>query len=388
MRAKFCTHTVMALVSLMVLGITEVTLAQTTTTTSTTTKKSSKKSSKKEEKKAEAATAPVATTPATATTPEEKKEEKKEEVKADNPHKFSGYIGFDYLFEPLVEDTKATSDLQDATGNSNAVSVLEKDYKKQRAIVYPGFSYTYNKKWTAGFFPEFRYNNGHQTGGYPTNPGRLEYARSIIYLGRKALLNEQDHGVNLEVGYVRRLFNKGVFPTNNGNHRLRAVVGKKINDKVNVSVFNEVLYNATKKWTNSAWKFNYNLKPTVNISFTEKLSLTIMYDTITAWYHRSLPNKNKKDFVSENYHILTYTLNDTYSVGNTFKYNYSYNRDGNPDQSFLLAPFTTINLTPTTSLSFEVAWTYSQSNDSGNGLAPRENFHQYPDLAIYFFQSF
>lgn len=380
MRAKFCTHTVMALVSLMVLGITEVTLAQTTTTTSTTTKKSSKKSSKKEEKKAETATAPVATTPAPATTPEEKKEE----TKIESPHKFSGYVGFDYYFEPLYPDDHGASD------------TLEKEYKKQRAIVYPGFSYTYDKKWTAGFFPEFRYNNGHQTGGYPTNPGRLEYARSIIYLGRKALLNEQEHGVNLEVGYVRRLFNKGLFPTNGGNHRLRTVVSKKVSDTFNFSIFNEVLYNATDKWTNTSWKFIDNIKPTLNFTLSEKLSLSLIYDINISYFHRDLANQERIDMTSENHHIITYTVNDKYSVGSDFKYNYNIHRTGAKNYSpfasstagLVLAPFVSFNLTPTTSLSFELSWVYNKYNDTEEGFAPARNFHQYPDLAIYFFQSF
>lgn len=377
MRAKFCTHTVLALVSMMVLGITEVTMAQTTTTTTTTTttkKESSKKSSKKEEKKAETVVAPAAPV---AAAPEVVSQEVRnaEAAKVESKHKFSGYIGFDYYFEPLADDDQGLE------------PVLEKEYKKQRAIVYPGVTYTYNKQWALGFYPEFRYNNGHQLGGYPTNPGKMEYARSIVSLMRKGVLNEKEHGVNLEMGYVRRLFNKGVFPTNYGNHRFRTVLSKNVNDSFNFSIFNEVLYNATEKWANTSWKFIDNIKPTLNFTFSEKLTFSMIYDINVSFYHRDIKDQHKKDFTSENHHILTYALNDTYSVGTDLKFNYNYNRKGNPDQSLIFAPYTTINLTPATSLSFEVAWTYSAANDGEDGFAPRKNVHQYPDLAIYFFHS-
>lgn len=334
MRAKFCTLAKMAYVGLLILAISNGAQAQTTTTGTAAS-----------------------------------------EVKAESLHKFSGYIGMNYLFEPLANDDLAQ------------VSVLEKEYKKQRAIVYPGVTYTYNKEWALSLAPEFRYNNGHQDGGYPTNPGRLEYARSLISLMRKGILNEKEHGFNFEAGYVRRVFNKGVFPTNSGNHRLRTVLSKNVNDKFNFSIFNEILYSATKKWTDSSWKFIDNIKPTLNFTFTDKLTFLMIYDVNVTFYHREQVNKHKKDFTSENHHIVAYTLNDTYSVGSDFTFNYNYNREGNPDQSLVLAPYTTINLTPATRLSLEASWTYNAANDSETGFAPKRNFHQYPDLAIYFFHS-
>lgn len=339
-------------------------------TTTTTTKKEAKKTAKKTEVKTEVVKAeevkPVEV---------KKEEEKKEEpAKVESKHKLSAYWGFDYVAEPLTDDILSSP------------NVLEKEYKKQRAIVYPGITYTYDKKWALGLYPEFRYNTNHQTGGYPTNPGRMEYARAIISLMRKGVLNEKDHGVGLEVGYVRRIFNKGVLE-NNGNHRLRTVFSKTINDKVSVSLFNELLFNATEDWTDTTWKFIDNIKPRVNVALTEKLALTFVYDINVSFYHRDQVGKHKKDFTSENHNIIAYTINDKYSVGTDFKYNYFYDRSGNPDQSLIIAPYTTVYVTPTTSISFEVAWTYSQANDNYDGFAPKRNFHQYPDLAIYFFQT-
>lgn len=342
MRAKFCTLTKMAYVGLLILAISNGAQAQTTTTGTAAS-----------------------------------------EVKAESLHKFSGYIGMDYVFEPLANDDLAQ------------VSVLEKEYKKQRAIVYPGVTYTYNKEWALSLAPEFRYNNGHQDGGYPTNPGRLEYARSLISLMRKGILNEKEHGFNFEAGYVRRVFNKGVLPTNSGNHRLRTVLSKNVNDKFNFSIFNEVLYSATKKWTNSSWKFIDNIKPTLNFTLSEKLSLSLIYDVNIAYFHRTLANQNKTDLASENHHIITYTISDMYSVGSDFKFNYGIYRNGvanfnpnnEPTPGLVLAPFVTLNLTSATSVSFEASWTYNQYNDSEEGFAPKRNFYQYPDLAIYFFHS-
>lgn len=350
--------------------------------TTTTTKKEAKKSAKKTETKTE-----VVKTEEVKPVEVKKEEEKKEEpAKVESKHKLSAYWGFDYVAEPLTSDPASRN-------------VLEKEYKKQRAIIYPGITYTYDKKWALGLYPEFRYNTNHQTGGYPTNPGRVEYARGIISLMRKGVLNEKDHGVGLEVGYVRRVFNKGVLE-NDGNHRLRTVFSKTINDKVSVSLFNEILYNATKNWAkatlnndtgvydNNQWKFIDNIKPTVNVALTEKLALTFVYDINVSFYHRDVNQvAHKKDFTSENHNIIAYTINDKYSVGSDFKYNYFYDRSGNPDQSLIIAPYTTVNVTPTTSISFEVAWTYSQANDDYDGFAPKRNFHQYPDLAIYFFQT-
>lgn len=358
-------HLSLLMVVVLGMGLQAPAMAQTTTTT--TTKKEAKKTAKKTEVKKEEVKAeevkPVEV---------KKEEEKKEEPKVESKHKLSAYWGFDYVSEPLSDDPNS--------------AVLEKEYKKQRAIVYPGITYTYDKKWALGLYPEFRYNTNHQTGGYPTNPGRMEYARAIISLMRKGVLNEKEHGVGLEVGYVRRVFNKGVLE-NDGNHRLRTVFSKTFNDKVSASLFNEILYNATKKWNDNTWKFIDNIKPTVNVALTEKLALTFVYDINVSFYHRDQVGKHKKDFTSENHNIIGYTINDKYSVGTDFKYNYFYDRSGNPDQSLIIAPYTTVNVTPTTSISFEVAWTYSQANDGQDGLAPRRNFHQYPDLAIYFFQT-
>lgn len=358
----------LSLLMVVALGMGLQAPVQAQTTTTTTTKKEAKKTAKKTEVKTEEVK------PVEVKKEEEKKEEKKEEAKVESIHKFSAYWGFDYVAEPLADD------------NLSSPNVLEKEYKKQRAIIYPGITYTYDKKWALGLYPEFRFNTNHQTGGYPTNPGRVEYARAIVSLMRKGVLNEKDHGVGLEVGYVRRIFNKGVL-NNNGNHRLRTVFSKTFNEKINASLFNEILYNATEDWTDSTWKFIDNIRPTVNVTLTEKLSLRFIYDVNISFYHRDQVNKNKKDFTSENHHIVVYSINDKYSVGTDFKYNYFYDRSGNPDQNLLIAPYTTVYVTPTTSISFEVAWTYSQANDNYDGFAPKRNFHQYPDLAIYFFQT-
>ena len=386
-------------------------------TTTTTTKKEAKKTAKKTEVKTEVVKAEEVKPVEVKKEEEKKEEEKKEEEKKEEPKaitpvivshsssrsfnlktdiaslrandpkdslvKYSAYWGFDYVSEP----------------QASVGGVVNKDYKKQRAIVYPGFSLTYDKKWNYGFAPEFRYNNGYQTGGYPTPKGRLEYVRGLFNITRKNVLNEKDHGFNLDVGYVRRVFNKGVL-NNNGNHRLRTVLSKTVNDKINFSIFNEILYNATDNWAkatlnndtgvydNNQWKFIDNIKPRVNVTLTEKLALTFVYDINVSFYHRDVNQvPHKKDFTSENHHIIVYTINDKYSLGSDFKFNYSYDRSGNPDQSLIIAPYTTVYVTPTTSISFEVAWTYSQANDNYDGFAPKRNFHQYPDLAIYFFQT-
>ena len=383
MRAKFCTHTVLAVVSTLILGVSEVTLAQTTTTTAptATTKKSTKKATKKEEKKATSEV--VAPTPVTPTAPAAvaTTETKKEESAPESLHKFSASIYAEYYAEPLENDPNSAE--------------LEKEYKKQRGLVIPGFRYTYNKQWVVSLSPEFRYNNGHQNGNYPTNPGRVQLARGIIYLGKKGVLNEKDHGVDLEVGYVRRLFNRAVI-NSDGNHRFRTILNKNVNEKFNFNIFNDFMYNATRKWSNGSWKFLDNLIPTFNIIFSEKLTLTIFADNNISYFHRKMPGSNRFDYTVENQNILTYTINDTFSAGPNLKYYYSidkngvsnYNADNQPTPTTIFAPYVTMNISPKTSISAEASWTLTKYNDDQDGLKLAKNFHQYPDLALYFSHSF
>ncbi len=303
-----------------------------------------------------------------------------EEKKAEAPlHKFSGSYGVDYLFEPRASVT--------GTG---------REYKKQRAIIYPSAKYTYASKYSLALSPEFRFNNGYQKGGYNTRPGKIHLARGLVTAMVNNVLTEEHNGLKLDLGYVRRIFNQTTNPGNYGNHRLRAYVSKKVNDSLNFSVNNDFMYSARNTWSpvntseredpTSIWKFLYNPISTVNLTLSEKLSFTFYYDWNLYYYHKDYNDIHRVDFVSENSHILTYTINDTYSAGSNFKYSHSISRSGDPSQSFEFAPFVSKNLTDKISLSFEVNWLTHQANDSEDGIAPRRHFWQYPDLAIYYSQ--
>ena len=389
MRAKFCTHTVLAVVSTLILGVSEVTLAQTTTapTTKTTTKKSTKKATKKEEKKATSeVVAPTPVTPTAAAAPAPAPapattEAKKEESAPESLHKISTSIYAEYYAEPLAKDPNSAE--------------LEKQYKKQRGLLIPAFRYTYNKQWVLSLSPEFRYNNGHQIGGYPTNPGRLQLARGLIYLGKKGVLNEKDHGIDLEVGYVRRLFNRAVVDSD-GNHRFRTILNKNVNEKFNFNILNDFMYNATRKWTDDSWKFLDNFIPTLNFIFSDKLTLTILADNNISYYHRKIPGLNRLDYTVEMQNILTYTINDTFSAGPNLKYYYSINKNGvsnynsqnKPTPTTIFAPYVSMNISPKTSITMDASWILTKYNDDQDGLKLAKNFSQYPDLGLYFSHAF
>ncbi len=285
-------------------------------------------------------------------------------------HKFSGSYGVDYLFEP----------------NEEAETYPEQEYKKQRAIVYPSFKYTYDSKFSFGLTPEFRYNNGYQNGGYNTRPGKVHFARALFTAMVNNVLTEKDHGLKVDMGYVRRVFNQTTNPGNYGNHRFRVFVSKKLNDTINFSVNNDFLYNATVDWKDSDWKLWYNPISTVNFTLSEKLSFMMYYDWSVRKFHREQPNKENIDIITENSNILTYTFNDVYSAGSNFKFDYNLDRSEKETVNFYVAPFVTKNLTDKISLSFEVSWTTHKEGDGKKGLEPKEKFWEYPDMAIYYSQ--
>ncbi len=337
MRAKISTHTIMALALTMLFATSKVANAETAATT--------------------------------------------EVAKVESVHKFSSSIYAEYYGEALANDPNS--------------DVLEKEYKKQRGLMIPSVKYTYNKLYVVNLSPEFRYNNGHQIGSYPTHPGRIQIARGIVYIGKKGVLNEKDHGFDLEVGYVRRLFNRSVI-NSDGNHRLRAILNKNVNDNFNFNIFNDFMYNATRKWSNSSWKFTDNVTPTFNIIFNDKLTLTLIYDTNISYYHRKTAGNNRLDFSVENQNILTYTMNETFSFGPNFKYYYAinkngvsnYNGNGTATPTTIFAPFISMNVGPKTSITLEASWTLTKYNDEKDGMKLARNFHQYPDLAMYFSHAF
>ncbi len=342
------------------------------------TKKQAKKQTSKETPKAKEKEEKKEDIPATQSASTTAPVEVKKDVPAApaSPHKFTANVYAEYYAEPRAEDPNAT--------------VQSNYYGKQRGLFIPTAAYTYNKEWALSLAPEFRYNNGHQNGNYPTSPGRVEYARALIALMRKGILNEKDHGVGFEAGVVRRIFNKSVV-YNYGNYRLRTIFTKTFNDKFNAKLFNEVLYTAKpkNKRTSADWLIIDNIRPTVNWQITEKLSFMAEYDiNVTKQEKAHVANQRHINWTSENYNVLTYQINDAYSVGTTFKYNYNVLKDGNAiNQNLEISPNVAYTWSPGNMVQFELAFDYNEAHDNKSGLAPRRNFHQYPNFVLYFMQT-
>ncbi|MGZ3790226.1 MAG: hypothetical protein ACXVLQ_16965 [Bacteriovorax sp.] len=140
----------------------------------------------------------------------------------------------------------------------------------------PTLIYKPTQDWQILSTAEFKYSDQPDLVG-PAYPNT--FYRALFTITRKNILNEKDHGVQLDAGIGRRVFNAGVAGLPLGNDRVFTTLTKNYG-KSNGSLFIQYLYNDVKKSTVTTWKHSLELIPSISLQLTNKLNYLFNDDIV------------------------------------------------------------------------------------------------------------
>jgi len=237
-----------------------------------------------------------------------------------------------------------------------------------------GYKLTKNLKLTTTY--EFKYAD-YEKAGFTYN----RIYRALLSLGYSNLLNEKDHGIQLDVGLGRRYFDHKSVPSTYGNSRVNATVTKNWGDN-NASVFFQYLLNDPKTIKNTTWKHGIEITPSINLQLTKNLSYTLIDDiNINSYWYKNNPHDwtVSHEF---NFAVFTYRFSDLVSSYLQLKYNHTEDGtneawENNDDFDYYVGA--TFNVYKNTTLTAEIGREVFIGHD---GKTIQENF-KYPNFALY-----
>lgn len=211
--------------------------------------------------------------------------------------------------------------------------------------------------------------------------------RSLVLITRENILTEKEHGVKMDVGIGRRIFDrqKGQFPVY-GNNRVNASFSKKMSDKLSTSLFAQYLANDPAKGAIDAntWKHSLEFIPSFTYQITDKISYFFNDDFIinTPWHNDTETNIDISHEM--NIGVVSYTFNDKNTAYFQLKYLHT---SGNPfanaskkSDYFDYYIGHTYSFTPKISLTGEIGSTAFRAKDGRDFFAKDI---KYPELAFY-----
>ncbi len=209
--------------------------------------------------------------------------------------------------------------------------------------------------------------------------------RSLVTLTKSNILTDAQHGLKLDFGIGRRIFDRNEgSATVYGNNRAFVSMSKKINDS-SLGLFVQYLNNdpAKGKITNSTWKHSLELIPSISLQLTEKLSYFFNDDFVVNTPWRDVPSQNDYSISHDmNIGVLSYQVNETNSSYFQLKYLHFEDFTQYKDQYDWFEYYIghTINISPKASLTFEIGSELARGSDGRDGLSKKI---EYPELALY-----
>lgn len=360
--------------------------AQTTATGTTEPVKTTKTKKKKKKAVPGATTSEAQTTtttapaivPAPETKPAEKKEEKlttAQEVTKYLKEHFSATYHGEYYFQRRMDDYLAS---EDAGAKDNRLSELQ-DFK---VMHNPTLIYKPTKDWQILSTAEFKYADQDNITSFPNT-----FYRALFTVTRKNILNEKDHGVQLDAGIGRRQFNTKTITDSSGfpilakgNDRVFTTITKTFG-KNNASLFFQYLYNDPKQTKVTTWKHSLEIIPTVNLQLTEKLSYLFNDDIVINTAKGTNPHKISTSH-EMNAAYINYQWTDKISTYYQLKYLHidTFNAVRNNDDWFEHYAGVGYALTPKFTITAEVGNEIIHSNDGRDFFGRKA---AYPEFALY-----
>lgn len=185
----------------------------------------------------------------------------------------------------------------------------------------PTLVYRPLENWRLLVTSEFKYFDSGVKGSYINR-----HYRSLYSITRENVLTEQDHGVKLDLGVARRVFDQkmsGGKPTSYGNWRLTSSLRKTINPNFTTSLFAQYLRNDPTelgKPKANMWDHSLELIPSFSWQITDKFSW-FFNDDIVLNLPRNSGQAVKYDISHEmNIGFWTYQFTDKHSAYFQFKY--------------------------------------------------------------------
>lgn len=300
---------------------------------------------------------------------------------------FSASYHGEYYFTRRADLYLSAEHDQDPTTVPN-----EDDEKVQdlKIMHNPTIIYRPMTNWKLLATSEFKY-----TDADPDHAGSFtnRHYRSLVLLTRENVLTEKEHGIKMDIGIGRRIFDRNHGKMSSyGNSRVNASLSKKFGDKLSTSMLVQYLANDPAKGRigNTTWKHSLELIPSFTWQITDKLSYFFNDDFIlnTPWQHDT-----PKDFdISHEMNIgfVSYQWDDKNSSYFQFKYLHVSTRPfqsvSNPVGSAVINDWFeyyighTHSFTPKLSLTGEVGSRIFAGNDKQDFFA-REV--AYPEFALY-----
>lgn len=246
-----------------------------------------------------------------------------------------------------------------------------------RTMHSPTVSYKLPMDMKVTLSSEFKYSKSASAAW----PNRLY--RALLSFSKSNILTEKEFGFKVDAGVARRYFD--IQSQNNaairtyGNNRVNVTISKTFGEN-NASLFAQILQNDTKVDNIDNWEYALELIPTINLQLTSDLSFTFTDDININTAENSGVKNSVKMSHEASFAVLTYKLNDLYSVYLQPKWNHDgdFQTDSTSDnlESYLGLTHT---LSPKASATAELGWTLMESHD-GKFFSDKK---KYPELAFY-----
>lgn len=299
-----------------------------------------------------------------------------EKAKTQDTSSFLGYMKSHFSASYHGEYYFARKDIDSAN---------EKDHDIQdaRLMHVPTIIYRPITNWKILATSEFKYTDAEKKSSWING-----HYRSLVLLTRENILVEKEHGIKLDLGVGRRIFDRqdGKFPIY-GNNRINASISKKISDKLSTSLFAQYLANdpAKGKIDGATWKHSLELIPSFTFQITDKISYFFNDDFIinTPWHNDT---ETDLDFSHEmNIGVVSYQHNDQNSSYLQLKYLHTngaaFKNASKANDYFDYYLGHTYSFTPKVSITGEIGSTIFSAKDGRDFFAKSA---KYPEFYVYF----
>lgn len=200
----------------------------------------------------------------------------------------------------------------------NSANEDDHDIQDLKIMHNPTIVYRPFKNWKLLATSEFKYTDAESKGTFINR-----HYRSLVLLTRENVLTQADHGVKMDVGVGRRIFDRNHGAASSyGNNRINASLSKKFGDKLSTSLLAQYLANdpAKGRISRTTWKHSLELIPSFTFQITDKLTYFFNDDIVinTPWHG----NTAKSIDISHEMNIgfVSYQFNDKNSAYFQLKY--------------------------------------------------------------------
>jgi hypothetical protein len=194
-------------------------------------------------------------------------------------------------------------------GEFYALRADNSEFSNHKSLHLPMLNYKFAKNWKFAASAEFKYSDT-KSAAFPNR-----FFRALYSVTRDNVLTEKEHGIKVDLGFGRRVFDRKSRPNDFGNNRLTANFSRSIPGgigKNTASLFTQYLHNDPKTLSAETWKHGVELIPSITLVFNDKLSYTLNDDInyMTSYYSN---NPRKDSITHEAYSTFTYKKTDAIS---------------------------------------------------------------------------